>query len=531
MKNKHKNKNRNTQNRNNENYSNGSVQETGSYEAAEGYEAAESYDGIENYEEAGSYEESGYGESGYGNSNYEESEGLDGVEDNYNSEEAYDGDHEDTSENVEKSAKKNKKEKTKKKDNQKKESQKKNDQKSSKRNSGKGMNKKQKFMIIGIIVAILLVIGIIALIVAGINKGKVRLFTDTDYPCWYKQKKENIVLSIDGRVTSDNNWNVEVGSDSVELLSRGKESGGKVKYTLTPKAAGLCDIRFYKMKEVAGYEYEMVSVYIPAYVEEVEEGLVVRILEDPELVDNGGADGGRNTDYPYLLMDQNDGTGKILFINGQNDWRVTSDNDMVFIENIVGAASSDGSNGKDSIIINNNASYDPESTTEANPYNTEEAGGSHAGEKKGEQQGGADEDSTTQEKNYTLAKDPEKLVITKDDIDPDGHVNIDLSDYMVEGETELRPEVDAIIEKKILEALGDDAVTGNDNEETDEETETSDSEDNEDGDLDNTDVTAANGQKKETVLTISSESLGVTEYIKVVVRQDGKVMLYTSKKR
>ena len=389
------------------------------------------------------------------------------------------------------------------------------------------MNKKhknKKIIIIGVIVAILLVIGIIALIVAGINKGKVKLFTDSDYPCWYKQKKENIVLSIDGRVTSENNWNVEMGSDSVELLAKGKESGGKVKYTLRPKAAGLCDIRFYKTKEVAGYEYEMVSVNIPAYVEEVEEGLIVRILDDPELVDNGGADGGRNTDYPYLLMDQNDGTGKILFINGQSDWRVTSDNDMVFVEESV------SSDGKNSIIINNNASYDSESTTKANPYNTEE-GATVEGEKKGEQQGGADEDSTTEEKSYTLAKDPEKLVITKDDIDSNGHVNIDLSDYMVEGETELRPEVDAIIEKKILEALGEGAGTGNDNGETDEATVTDDNEDDEDSDLDNTDVTAANGLKKETVLTISSESLGATEYIKVIVRPDGKVMLYTSKKR
>ena len=276
--------------------------------------------------------------------------------------------------------------------------------------------KKKTILITSAIVLLLAVIT--AIIVISVNRGKVKVFTDTNYPGFYKQKDNNIVFRLKDKNNSDVPWQIEEESGIVEVATKGEGTGKKVSFTFAPKAPGITNLRLYKSKELFGFNIDIVSVEIPINITENESGLAVNMLGAPTLTDNGGGVGGKDTDNPYVLLNNGDGTARVVFVKGQNDWRISDVSNMANLEwSVI-------EENMDSCWISENPSYDPDAevvSTEA----TEE------GEDGGDADSEGESEKSTGTKPAKTAKDIANITISDEEYEGD---SIDLSEYMVDGE-------------------------------------------------------------------------------------------------
>lgn len=178
---------------------------------------------------------------------------------------------------------------------------------------------------------------------------------------------------------------------------------------------------------------------IPINITENESGLAVNMLGAPTLTDNGGGVGGKDTDNPYVLLNNGDGTARVVFVKGQNDWRISDSSNMANLEWAV------IEENMDSCWISENASYDPNAevvSTEA----TEE----------GEDGGDADSEGESEKSSGTkpskTAKDVANMTISDEEYESG---SIDLSEYMVDGEIpeDVLAELDKKLEKMAADVL------------------------------------------------------------------------------
>ncbi len=402
------------------------------------------------------------------------------------------------------------------------------------------MNKK-KILIAGI--AVLLFAVLLAVIIINVNKGKVKLFTDSNYPCMYKSRDNNVVFQLNDKNNYDIPWQIEEDGGIVDASVKNDGKGRKAVYTLSAKAPGMTELRLYKTKELLGFEVEIVSVRIPVNISENETGMVLNVFGSPTLTDNGGAVGGRNTDNPYILLNNGDGTAKVVFVKGQNDWMVSDSSNMASIEwNIA-------DDSYDLCQISENPDYDPDAevTTEITTEYIEP-------ENSGDEEDMIDPESVTEdnsesssskgssEKPSKTAKDIGNMTISDEDYE---NGSIDLSEYAVDGE--IPEDVLKALDEKLAEKakeMGDDSGYSSDSESDSELSDTEDGEASEDGltinpetgvvIINEEDLMNMRAEKitvvKETILTVSSEQYNTVEYIKVSFMSDGNIMLSISKK-
>lgn len=197
------------------------------------------------------------------------------------------------------------------------------------------MNKK-KWIILGCGIAVIGVVVLILILTGRKEKTeKVSLFADSDYPLEYYKKDGGLIFllhgSRSGRITSSGLfWEASVADDTfAEVSADGKEEGGNMTYIVQPKNAGKTELVFIRKTEVEDFAYEAVRLTIPVYIAKTDEGLTVSCGNDYTIEDAGGDIGGTSTDAPYVLMNEKDGTGKILFVKGLSDWEITGDEDVV----------------------------------------------------------------------------------------------------------------------------------------------------------------------------------------------------------
>jgi hypothetical protein len=128
--------------------------------------------------------------------------------------------------------------------------------------------KKKTILITSAIVLLLAVITTI--IVISVNRGKIKVFTDTNYPGFYKQKDNNIVFRLKDKNNYDVPWQIEEESGIVEVSAKGKKTGKKVSFSFAPKAPGITNLKLYKSRELFGFNIDIVSVEIPINITENE---------------------------------------------------------------------------------------------------------------------------------------------------------------------------------------------------------------------------------------------------------------------
>lgn len=318
---------------------------------------------------------------------------------------------------------------------------------------------KKKNIIIISAATVLVFVVLITIIVISANKGKVKLFAGTNYPCVYEQKNDNIVFRLKDKNNSDIAWQVDEESGIVEASAKGEGKGRKAAFTLSPKAPGITELRLYKTKELFGFEVEIVSVNMRINVAENDTGMALEVLGTPTLTDNGGGVGGKNTDNPYILLNNEDGTARVVFVKGRNDWLISDSSNMANLESAV------IEENMDSCWVSENTSYDPEA--EVVVVDTEESNDSGGAEDdtEGNDADGVSSDADSASDGTSSSSDsdsngssgsgskPEKTVkdIENMTISDEDYENgeIDLSEYAVNGE--IPEDVLAALDQKLDE--------------------------------------------------------------------------------
>ena len=206
------------------------------------------------------------------------------------------------------------------------------------------MNKRVLFAC-GIALLLLIIGCIVGLSISSKKKKQVKL-ENSDYPITYEIKKNgSMVIKIDGKKTKDIVWSYALDDESiVSVTQKGKETGGKAKYVITPQAEGLCGVSFKKSSDVGGYQYDSVIVRVPIYVVTENGKLKISLLDNPK-VSIGYTAYADDTSYPFLFGINEEGYPDILFVNGINDWSVSDSSGLLQ------AGTSTDSNGKTHLIL------------------------------------------------------------------------------------------------------------------------------------------------------------------------------------
>lgn len=207
------------------------------------------------------------------------------------------------------------------------------------------MNKRALFAC-GIAFLLLIIGCIVGLSISSKKKKQVKL-ENSDYPITYEIKKNgSMVIKIDGKKTKDIVWSYAIDDESiVSVTQKGRETGGKAKYVITPQAEGLCGVSFKKSSDVSGYAYDAVTVRVPIYVVTDEKGKLKISLLDKPMVSNGYSAYAEDTSYPFLFGINEEGYPDVLFVNGINDWSVSDSSGLLQ------AGTSTDSNGKTHLIL------------------------------------------------------------------------------------------------------------------------------------------------------------------------------------
>ncbi len=153
--------------------------------------------------------------------------------------------------------------------------------------------------------------------------------------------------------------------------------------------------------------------------------MAVNVLGVPTLTDNGGGIGGKNTDNPYVLLNNGDGTARVVFVKGRNDWRISDVSNMANLEwSVI-------EENMDSCWISENHSYDPDAEVVSTESTEEGSGESSEDEDDGDANSEGKSGKSTGTKPAKTAKDIANITISDEEYEGD---SIDLSEYMVDGE-------------------------------------------------------------------------------------------------
>ena len=181
---------------------------------------------------------------------------------------------------------------------------------------------KKKTIIIITIVSLVVLLSVILILVKIFSGKWTKLFANSDYPAKYTHKENTIVLKMDGTKSKDTAWDVVIEDpDVVEVTADSKESGGKMTYVLTAKNQGATYINFSKQKEIFGVKYYYVTLHIPVITGKDENGNAAINIDDNTAYISGSEDiVADNTNYPFLVGNGLDSAPAITFLNGKNDW-------------------------------------------------------------------------------------------------------------------------------------------------------------------------------------------------------------------
>ena len=188
------------------------------------------------------------------------------------------------------------------------------------------MNKKKVIIVVIIIVALLLAAGLAFFLFLGKKGGssKMKLFSDSDYPCEYKVTKSGVELTLDGSKTPNLKWEYEMKRDGIfEITTKSEENKGKVTYNIKVLRGGSTDITFKRKDELAGYNYDAASVKLTlfALMNEGEEYEIV-VSEEASVDSEMTTKVAEDTDCPFMIVNSSTGYSYIVFPNGSSDWLV-----------------------------------------------------------------------------------------------------------------------------------------------------------------------------------------------------------------
>jgi len=198
-------------------------------------------------------------------------------------------------------------------------------------------NSAKNKLLIALPFIIVILILVMILVITGEKKTeKTVLLEKEGYSVTSQEEKDPAIrITLDGSPSADSTWVMEMPENRfLEVKEAGQEKKGKAEYILTPKEDGVTEITFTRKAEARGISYEIVRVTLPVIVSS-EEGKLSLAFEDDMDIRLGSMVGAADTDKPYLISNQEDGTASITLTDNKDDWYFEDPDNVVRISTLV----------------------------------------------------------------------------------------------------------------------------------------------------------------------------------------------------
>lgn len=184
-------------------------------------------------------------------------------------------------------------------------------------------NKKVLIIVISILI-LLLAAGLIFFLVKGKKKdggNRNSLFSETDYPCEYKEVKDGVEFTLDGSKTPGLSWEYSADNQGiVEITPKADEKNGKITYLVKPVGGGFTEINFIRRDSLAGYSYDVADISFGLF-SLLEDGGYKITVSTPEIQTSSyGIKVAEDTDYPFIMVTNAYDESTIVFPLGSYDW-------------------------------------------------------------------------------------------------------------------------------------------------------------------------------------------------------------------
>lgn len=138
-------------------------------------------------------------------------------------------------------------------------------------------------------------------------------FEDTDYPVYVTNQGDKLLIELDGSATPELNWTSDLEPYGIARIEPEKdEKNGKYSLSLEPFQSGFAAASFRRSSEIAGLNYDVVTIYADFYISENKEGEMIMTLSDMRQI--GSSAGAPDTDTPYLI------NGSRIYMPNGGDW-------------------------------------------------------------------------------------------------------------------------------------------------------------------------------------------------------------------
>ncbi len=187
------------------------------------------------------------------------------------------------------------------------------------------MNKKKVIIIVISIIVLLLAACLIFFLSKGKKKGvskKISLFEESDYPCEYKTVQDGVELTLDGSKTPDLSWEYEISNSyAVNVELKGEEKNGKATFKITGKGGGSTNVIFKRVYQLAGKSYDAAKVDLEVFaLSNDKDGYDINVSELASMTSSSMTSFATDTDYPFMIKADDNGSTSIVFPNGSYDW-------------------------------------------------------------------------------------------------------------------------------------------------------------------------------------------------------------------
>ena len=195
---------------------------------------------------------------------------------------------------------------------------------------------KNKLLIALPFIIVILILVMILVITGEKKTEKTVLLERGGYSVTAQEEKDpDLRITLDGSPSTDSTWAMDMPENRfLEVREAGQEKKGKAEYILSPKEEGETEITFTRKAEVRGVSYEVVRVTLPILVS-LEEGKLSLDFEDDMDIRLGSMVGAADTDKPYLIRNEEDGTASITLTDSKDDWYFEDPDNVVRISTMV----------------------------------------------------------------------------------------------------------------------------------------------------------------------------------------------------
>ena len=142
-------------------------------------------------------------------------------------------------------------------------------------------------------------------------------FEDRDYPVKVEDAGDTLTAELDGSKSAELKWvSAAEPAGIIDISESGKETEGRLKVVISPKATGYSTVTFSRSLEVNGFSANIAEIEAEILVYDNEAG--EKVIKISDMRESIAAAGALDTKTPYVI------SGNRVVLPGGGDWELTA---------------------------------------------------------------------------------------------------------------------------------------------------------------------------------------------------------------